>query len=59
MHGDDFFALRLVSGRLLFSYDLGSGRVDIQTASYYNDGILHKVRYSYAYRINYHAADGR
>ena len=41
---DDFFALELLSGRLFFSYNLGSGRAQIQTTGSYNDGTLHRVR---------------
>lgn len=40
---DDFFSLQLVSGQLLFSYDLGSGQAQIKTTGSYNDGMLHRV----------------
>jgi hypothetical protein len=40
---DDFFALQLFSGRLLFSYDLGSGVALINTSGSYNDGLMHRV----------------
>ena len=39
----DFIALQLSAGRLVFSYDLGSGRVDIWSENTYNDGMLHMV----------------
>lgn len=39
----DFIALQLRTGRLLFSYNLGSGRVDIQSENTYNDGVIHMV----------------
>ena len=47
MQGSDSFGLRLVSGQLLFSYDLGSGRADIRSNESYNDGNLHTVCSSY------------
>ena len=40
---DDFFALQLVSGQLIFSYNLGSGRAKIVSNGSYNDGVLHRV----------------
>lgn len=40
---NDFFALELVSGQLLFSYDLGSGCAQIKTIRSYNDGMLHRA----------------
>lgn len=40
---DDFFALQLISGRLLFSYNLGSGHAQIKTTGSYNDGMLHRA----------------
>ena len=39
----DFIALQLRTGHLLFSYDLGSGRVNIQSENTYNDGVIHMV----------------
>lgn len=41
--GSDFFALELVSGRLLFSYNLGSGQAQFRSSGSYNDGLLHSV----------------
>lgn len=43
----DFIALQLRTGRLLFSYNLGSGRVNIQSENTYNDGVIHMVHMSY------------
>ncbi len=43
MQGPDSFGLRLVSGELLFSYDLGSGQANIKSNQSYNDGNLHTV----------------
>ena len=43
MINDDFFALQLMSGHLLFSYNLGSGQAEIRSAGSYNDGLLHRV----------------
>lgn len=43
MQENDFFALQLVSGRLLYSYNLGSGRALIRSVGAYNDGQLHRV----------------
>ena len=40
---DDYLSLQLVSGQLLFSYNLGSGRAQIRSSGYYNDGTLHRV----------------
>lgn len=40
---NDFLALQLVSGQLIFSYDLGSGNTQIKSTGSYNDGVLHKV----------------
>ncbi len=40
---NDFFALQLTSGRLLFSYNLGSGGAEIRSNGSYNDGLLHSV----------------
>ena len=40
----DFVALELRAGILTFSYNLGSGRIDIQSESNYDDGEIHMVR---------------
>lgn len=40
---NDFFSLQVVSGQLLFSYDLGSGYAQIRTTGSYNDGMLHRA----------------
>ena len=40
----DFLALQLRSGLLVFSYDLGSGRVDIESENTYDDGLIHTVK---------------
>lgn len=42
----DFMALQLDSGRLLFSYDLGSGVAKIESSMLYNDGAPHRVSVS-------------
>ena len=39
----DFVALELRAGLLTFSYNLGSGRIDIQSERTYNDGEIHMV----------------
>lgn len=41
----DFLALQLRGGILVFSYNLGSGRVDIESEGTYDDGEIHTVRY--------------
>ena len=50
---DDFLALQVVSGQLLFSYDLGSGRVLIRTNGSYNDGMLHRVSILLIFSMEY------
>ena len=54
MQGDgvnsDFFALQLMSGHLLFSYNLGSGRATFRSNTSYNDGLLHSVSSFFFYR---------
>ena len=40
----DFVALQLTGGILVFSFNLGSGRVDIESEGTYNDGEIHTVR---------------
>ena len=42
-HMQDFLALELRSGRLIYSYNLGGGRAEASTAAMYNDGYLHMV----------------
>ena len=44
IHTKDFMALQLVEGQLVYSFDLGTGRVDISSDQTYNDGIIHTVR---------------
>ena len=39
----DFLSIEMVDGRLVFQYDLGSGRATIESAERYNDGQWHKV----------------
>ena len=39
----DFIALQLRAGILIYSYNLGSGRVDIESETTYNDGVIHMV----------------
>ena len=39
----DYLALELRGGRLLYSYNLGSGRVYISSNGTYSDGLLHVV----------------
>ena len=39
----DFLALQLRGGILVFSYNLGSGRIDIQSEDTYDDGEIHTV----------------
>ena len=39
----DFIALQIKAGKLVFSYNLGSGRVDIESEHQYNDGMKHTV----------------
>ena len=39
----DFFSLQLIAGRLLYSYNLGSGTAKIKSNASYNDGFLHRV----------------
>ena len=39
----DFIALQIKAGRLVFSFNLGSGRVDIESENQYNDGMKHTV----------------
>ncbi len=39
----DYMALELRGGRLFYSYNLGSGRVYIQTMGTYDDGYVHMV----------------
>jgi len=41
----DFFALQLVSGRLIFSFNLGSGPAQLESMGEYNNGRLHRVRW--------------
>ena len=40
----DFLALELRDGRLIYSYNLGSGRTNISSTDTYSDGLLHVVR---------------
>ena len=40
----DFLALELRDGRLIYSYNLGSGRTTISSTDTYSDGLLHVVR---------------
>lgn len=39
----DFLALQLRGGILVFSYNLGSGRIDIESEDTYDDGEIHTV----------------
>lgn len=39
----DFLALQLRGGILVFSYNLGSGRIDIESEGTYDDGEIHTV----------------
>lgn len=44
MQDPDFFALQLISGQLVFTYNLGSGRAVIKSNGTYNDALAHMVR---------------
>lgn len=47
MQDPDFFALQLISGQLVFTYNLGSGRAVIKSNGTYNDALAHMVRITY------------
>ena len=49
----DFIALQIKAGKLVFSYNLGSGRVDIESEYQYNDGVKHTVCSYYMSYFNY------
>ena len=41
--GRDFMSLELVDGKIVFQYDLGSGRAKLESTERYNDGNWHTV----------------
>lgn len=42
----DFLSIEMVDGKLLFQYDLGSGRIKLQSMDRYNDDMWHSLQAS-------------